>query len=89
MNNKQKTIITIYIIVAILAFIYAIYTYFAVSGGGWVIINGQQVALNSIPNGYAKTFWGLMLFYVIGLVILWIPTYFLNKVWRDKKTKGN
>ena len=85
MNNRQKSIITIYVIIAILAFCYTIYLYITVGAGGWVIMNGHEVAINSIPNGYTKMFLGNILLYVIGLIILGIPTYILYKVWEDKK----
>jgi hypothetical protein len=85
MNTKQKSIITIYVIVAILSLCFAIYFYFSIAADGWVIINGHEVALNTIPNGYANAFLGDILFCIIGLIILGIPTYVLYRVWGDKK----
>ncbi len=85
MNNKQKSIITIYVIVAILSFCWAVYEINAVAAGGWVIMNGHEVAINSISNGYTDMWLGCLVLYGIGLIILGIPTYILYKVWADKK----
>jgi hypothetical protein len=84
MNNKQKTIITIYVIVAFLGVIALAWIGFVGPNQNYCV-GGYCSYPKDISNQVLKYFEGAIIVYVISLIILGIPAYILYRVWGDKK----
>jgi len=86
MNNKQKSIITIYVIITFLLVIALVWIGFA--GPNWqYCVDGYCSYPKDISNQVLKYAVGAIIVYAISLIILGVPTYILYKVWGDKKDK--
>ena len=84
MNTKQKSIITIYVIVALLGIIALAWIGFVGPNQNYCV--GRYCFYpKDISSQVLKYFVGAIIVYVISLIILGIPSYILYKVWGDKK----
>lgn len=87
MNNKQKTLITIYVIVSLLVVIGVAYVTLSVvfnPNTPPIDLSGNPLP-RSMYDSYGELFGAIAVSSIIGIVLLGIPTFILYKVWKDKK----
>lgn len=83
MNNKQKTIVTIYIVVSCLIILGEYLSSYDLLNGAllYAQANGDYSGANNI-------LFNMLANDALGLTLLGIPTLILFKVWKDKKIKA-